>query len=278
MEEYDYAFVEEIPTYKSTFDNVTKDSGYSDYSYCDKFMDQSNHPDDYKNICIFLFKGLMYIHNNKKNAIPEGGTENLTKKNCQYLIYRLNHELRNIKEHPCNTSIFIQKVNSYISNLSSEYNICENEIKELGSIVFNNIEVLNVLYKHLNNYIYGSFKKHEERCNCAKKCAELYDNLLPHCYLYKSTFCNALIKFGNRYNQYLAGEDKCPELKKCLYFPQTENRNSEFTPLGEWLRSKTGKTKRTSYDEDEESYQVASGAFQSKETNPRRIGYRIAYN
>lgn len=195
-------------------------------------MDQSNHPDDYKNICIFLFKGLMYIHNNKKNAIPEGGTENLTKKNCQYLIYRLNHELRNIKEHPCNTSIFIQKVNSYISNLSSEYNICENEIKELGSIVFNNIEVLNVLYKHLNNYIYGSFKKHEERCNCAKKCAELYDNLLPHCYLYKSTFCNALIKFGNRYNQYLAGEDKCPELKKCLYFPQTENRNSEVQLIG----------------------------------------------
>ncbi|SBT83623.1 PIR protein [Plasmodium ovale] len=334
METYDYTFVKDISLYTSIFDNVMKDSGYSPHSYCDKIMEKSNNPNVYKNICIFLFKGLEYIYNNKQNDTLQGDTEGLTKKKCQYLIYRLNQELRNIKEYPCNTSIFFHNLKSYITRHSSEYKICENEIEVLDNIVFNNIEILEKLYSYLNNYIYDSFGKSEQRCDYAKNFAKLYDQLLPHCYLNNSNFCEVLIKFGHRYNQYLSNDNNCSGFKTCLYYPQTGNTNAsvqlidecnkllkvkivtqaerllpamydsstalgyklftgfsfilmalpvlfnfyKFTPLGELLRSKFGNKKRTSYDAYEERYLLALDEPQNEETNPRKIGYRIAYN
>lgn len=206
-----------------------KDNDHSHHSFCKKIMEKLNNPNVYENICIFLFKGLKYIYNNKKNGTHQGDTEDLIKKECQYLIYRLNQELRNIKEYPCNTSIFFHNLKSYITNPSSEYKICKNEIEVLDNIVFNNIEILEILYSYLNNYIYGSFNKNEQRCDYAKKFANLYDQVLPHCYLNNNTFCNALIISGQRYNHYLSGEDECPELKKCLYYPETKNKSSQIT-------------------------------------------------
>ncbi|SBT58185.1 PIR Superfamily Protein [Plasmodium ovale wallikeri] len=334
MEGYDYAFVGEIPLYTLIFDKVMKDNGYSHHLYCEKIMEKSNNHNVYKNICIFLFKGLNYIYNNNNNGTLQGDNKGLTKKKCQYLIYRLNQELRNIKEYPCNTSIFFHNLKSYISSLSSEYKICESEIEVLDNVVFNNIEILEKFYSYLYNYMYDSFGKSEQRCNYAEDFAKLYDQLLPHCYLHSNTFCNALIDFGRRYNQYLSNDNNCSGFKTCLYYPVTENNSSQitlvnecnkllnvktemqperplsamydsstvlgykvftgfsfilmalpvlfnfykFTPIGEMLRYKFGNKRTKSYEAYGENYLVASNEPQNEQTNPRRIGYRIAYN
>lgn len=135
--------------------------------------------------------------------------------------YWLKGQIKHITDNEYNTSNFYLILKSKYPNNLYKIDTCENEIKDINVILFQNIQKLYNLYDNLNQYISNSIYDDKRHCVNANKCVELYESLVIQCNpKIDSAICGELKNFKNHYNEQMRSDSICTEVKKILSYPE----------------------------------------------------------
>ncbi|KMZ89689.1 hypothetical protein PVMG_04519 [Plasmodium vivax Mauritania I] len=179
----------------------------------------------YIDVCS-VFKGALKLFSGKS-----GGYE----KNvyCGYMNYWLNQHFRSSKDSTCDTITFYTTMINRDAENSTILNNCRGEIYNMEEPEFNNMYVLDNMYKNLNEYKAKMKTRHGEACENAKECSRLYNSIIGKCVKEKtSSLCNELSNINSKIKKegwMKEGNNVCGDILSLLSAEEAYELNGKST-------------------------------------------------
>ncbi|KMZ99261.1 hypothetical protein PVNG_02144 [Plasmodium vivax North Korean] len=152
---------------------------------------------------------------------------------CGYMNYWLNQQLKSSINPICDTNTFFTTM---INNDTENYttlNNCKGEIYNMEEPEFNNIYVLDNMYKNLNEYKAKMKTRHGEACENAKECSRLYNSIIGKCVKEKtSSLCNELSNINSKIKKegwMKEGNNVCGDILPLLSAEEAYELNGKST-------------------------------------------------
>ncbi|SBT74560.1 PIR protein [Plasmodium ovale] len=209
-----YSKANKFPQCKNEFDTFSKTSdGIFKYRCEDIFKNFEGSDSIYITPCVEVLKYIDYLN---KNEFLHQNTEY-----CMFLNYSLNNHMQSIPENKYNSSKFYKKIKTEYTGSPLNFDICDEEIKDINAIVRYHIEVLYNLYENFNKYISSCIPGSVPNCYFSDLCASIYKNSIEVCKtLFDTSFCNILKTFKDEYNAQIVRENSCYKTENVLSYPE----------------------------------------------------------
>ncbi|SBT84754.1 PIR protein [Plasmodium ovale] len=209
-----YSKANKFPQCKHEFDTIKNISdGLFTYRCQDIFEDFEGSDSIYINPCVEVLKYINYL---SKNKSLHQNTEY-----CMFLNYLLNNHMQSIPENKYSSSKFYKKLKTKYEGSPLNFDICDEEIKDINKIVRYHIEVLYNLYENFNKYISSCIPGNVPNCYFSNLCASIYKNSIEVCKtLFDPAFCNILKTFKEEYNAEIVREKSCYKPENVLSYPE----------------------------------------------------------
>ncbi|KMZ93729.1 hypothetical protein PVMG_06039 [Plasmodium vivax Mauritania I] len=217
-----YNAVSTFSTYEPILEGFLEDPTLPNNEWCNGNVQKfaRNEISSKKIICAVSIKYLEEIKKTKDNNYISNG--------YKYLYYRIYENKQNEPEYSDITFKFFKDL---LENYASkETSILKDNTEQINNDIFGKLKNLKELYDNFYKYE----KKElcgDDSCGCAEKCAETYKTYLEECNSeYYSTFCVELQKFGEKFNEYIRGNNHC--IKEIEKLPLFNKNNPRIAIIG----------------------------------------------
>ncbi|KMZ96085.1 hypothetical protein PVNG_05994 [Plasmodium vivax North Korean] len=206
-----YNSVKSFPKYEGKFKNITSGSANLYRRQCNLIISACIGDLNFYNTCSSIAAFIEHLQN-------EVDTIEKSKK-CNFLNYKINGEVRKLKNGSYNNVGFYNKfINEYKNNSYDLKFTCKKNIGYLIEDIFKKIEDLYNIYTRYYSFLLPSSSSAVSKCNDITHSVDLYNQHKGTCENdINKDFCAALDKFRNDYMSIIGQvTTKCPKAEVSL--------------------------------------------------------------